>query len=115
MKPRGVVGIAPANEFTVARVKRQLPNRSSVGLIAVNRQSLTHFERKRPFNRTFGADAEVGLGRYTNWQNYYARTHSPGLTRGAHAGLSSFRYDDSHHQATASYPEVGPDFNPEVG
>ena len=115
MKTREVRGVAPANEFTVARVKRELPNRSSVGLIAVNRQSLTHFDRKRPFNRAFGADANVGLGRYTNWQNYYARTQSPGLTRGAHAGLSSFRYDDSHHQATASYREVGPDFNPEVG
>ena len=115
MKTREVRGVAPANEFTVARVKRQLPNRSSVGLIAVNRQSLTHFERKRPFNRTFGADAGVGLGRYINWQNYYARTQSPGLTRGAHAGLSSFRYDDSHHQASLSYREVGPDFNPEVG
>src|SRR5213594_3596988 len=115
MKTREVSGIAPANEFTVARVKRELPNRSSVGLIAVNRQSLTHFDRKRPFNRAFGADANVDLGRYTNWQNYYARTQSPGLTRGAHAGLSSFRYDDSHHQATASFREVGPDFNPEVG
>src|SRR3989449_118238 len=115
MKTREVRGVAPANEFTVARVKRQLPNRSSVGLIAVNRQSLTHFERKRPFNRTFGADAGVGLGRYINWQNYYARTQSPGLTGRAHAGLSSFRHDNSHHQVTAAYREVGPDFNPEVG
>src|SRR5438552_4417392 len=112
MKTREVRGVAPANEFTVARVKRQLPNRSSVGLIAVNRQSLTHFEGKRPFNHTFGTDAVVGLGRYINWQNYYARTQSPGLTRGAHAGLSSFRYDDSHHQASVAYREVGPDFNP---
>src|SRR2546426_8102623 len=115
MKTREVRGVAPANEFTAARLKRQLPNRSSLGLIAVNRQSLTHFDRTRPFNRTFGADAEVGLGRYINWHNYYARTQSPGLTRRAHAGLSSFRYDDSHHQVTAAYREVGPDFNPEVG
>src|SRR2546425_12120075 len=107
MKTREVRGAAPANEFSVARVKRDLPNRSSVGLIAVNRQSLTHFERKRPFNRAFGADAEVGLGHYINWQNYYARTQSPGLTRGAHAGLSSFRHDNSRHQATASYREGG--------
>jgi hypothetical protein len=115
MKTREVDGIAPANEFTVARVKRDLPNRSSVGLIAINRQSLTHFEGRRPFNRTFGADAEVGLGRYINWQNYYAKTESPGLTRGDYTGLSSIRYDDSHHQASLSYREVGPDFNPEVG
>jgi hypothetical protein len=115
MKTREVGGIVPANDFTVARIKRELPNRSSVGLIAVNRQSLTHFDGKRPFNRAYGADANVGLGRYSNWQNYYARTQSPGLTGGAHAGLSSFRYDDSHHQATLAYREVGPNFNPEVG
>jgi len=115
MKTRDVRDVAPANDFAAARVKRQLRNRSSIGLIAVNRQSLTHFEGKRPFNRSFGADVNVGLGSYTNWQNYYARTQSPGLTRAAHAGLSSFRYDNSHHQATLSYREVGPDFNPEVG
>jgi len=115
MKTREVTDVAPANQFTVARLKRQLPNRSRVGFIAVNRQSLTHLDNKRAFNRTFGVDGDVGLGRYINWQNYYARTQSPGLTRAAHAGLSSFRYDDSHNQATASYREVAPDFNPEVG
>jgi hypothetical protein len=115
MKTRSVDGIAPANDFAVARVKRDLPNRSSIGLIAVSRQALTHFEGRRPFNRTFGADANVGLGRYGNWQNYYARTESPGLSGGTHAALSSFKYDDRHHQVTLSYREVGPNFNPEVG
>jgi len=37
MKTLEVGGIAPANNFTVARIKRELPNRSSVGVIAVSR------------------------------------------------------------------------------
>ncbi len=115
MKTREVDGVAPANDFGVARAKLRLPNRSSVGVIAVTRQSLTHFDGKRPFNRTFGADATIGLGRYGNWQNYYAKSDSPGLSGSNHAALSSFRFDDRHHQVNLSYREVGRNFNPEVG
>jgi hypothetical protein len=96
-------------------VKRQLPNRSSVGGIAVNRQSLSHRQGERAFNRTFGVDANIGLGRYINWQNYYAMTDSPGLHGGTQGAASSFRYDDRHHQVSLSYKEVGKNFNPEVG
>ncbi|PWU05521.1 MAG: hypothetical protein C5B51_14240 [Terriglobia bacterium] len=115
VKTREVDGIAPANNFFVARAKRELANRSSIGVIAVSRESLTHFDGKRPFNRTYGADANIGLGRYGNWQNYIAKTDSPGLSGSTLAALSSFRYDNSHHQVSLSYREVGRNFNPEVG
>ena len=115
IKTRELRGLAPANDFSVVRVKRQLPNRSSVGVIAVDRQSLTSAPGTRAFNRTYGVDAAIGLGRYFNWQNFYAVTDSPGLSGSNYALASSAKYDDSHHQIILTYKETGKNFNPEVG
>ena len=115
MKTRNLEGFAPADNFTVARVKRNFRNRSSVGIIGVNKQALTHVAGKRPWNRTFGADANIGFGRYANWQNYIAWTDSPGLSGSNNALLSNFRFDNRRDQINLAYREVGRNFNPEVG
>jgi hypothetical protein len=115
MKTRRVGGVAPANNFSVLRVSRELPNRSSVGLIGVNRQSLTRSADTAAFNRTFGADANLGVGRFGNWFNYVAKTQTPGLKGSDHAAASVLEYDDNRHRVDASYREVGHHFNPEVG
>jgi len=115
MKTRSVDLFAPANNFTAARIKRDLRNRSNIGLIAVNRQSLTNLPGERAYNRAFGADANIGLGRYINWSNYFAWTNSPGLSGSTQALASSFRFDNRRDQLQLSYREVGRNFNPEVG
>ena len=117
MKTRQVGDSTPANNFSVARVRRELPHRSSVGLMATNRESLSQLpgDLARPYNRAIGADANVGFGQYANLQNFYAKTLSPGLAGSTHAAMSSFRYDNSRHQILMSYREVGHNFNPEVG
>jgi len=115
IKTREVDGLAPANDFSVIRVKRQLRNRSSVGVIAVDRHTLTSGTGIGAFNRTWGADAAIGIGRYINWQSFYATTNTPGLTASDHALASTAKYDDSHHQLILTYKETGKNFNPEVG
>ena len=115
MQTRDVEGRAPANNYTVGRVSRELPNRSSVGLIAVNRQTVGDLDGARAYNRTFGADANIGIGKYGNWFNYVAGTQTPGLEDSAHAYSSRFDYDDATHRVSVGYLEVGENFNPEVG
>jgi hypothetical protein len=115
MRTRSVDGVTPANNFAVLRVSREFRNRSSIGFIGVNRQSLTHFEGERPFNRTFGVDANIGIGRYGNWFSYASKTQSPGLEGSDHAYSSRFDYDDEHHRINLDYIEVGRNYNPEVG
>jgi hypothetical protein len=118
MQTRQVDDRAPGNNYAVARVSRELPNRSSVGIIAINREatsSITNFPGQEDNNRSFGVDANFGIGAYGNLFNYYAMTKTPGLHGGDHAGSSSFAYDDSVNDVTASYLEVGRNFNPEVG
>ena len=115
MQTRSVDGRAPANNYGVARFSRELPNRSSIGVIGINRQAMSKHEGASEFNRAYGVDANIGLGRYGNWFNYVAKTKSPGQTSGQHAGASYFVFDDAKHQADATYREVGRNFNPEVG
>ena len=115
MQTRAVDFAAPANNYTVARFSRELPNRSSIGVIGVNRQSTTSFEDAPSFNRTYGADANIGFGEFGNWFNYIAKTDTPGLTGSDQTYSSRFEYDDSRHQFTLAYLEVGNNFNPEVG
>ena len=115
MQTRSVEGSTPANNYSVGRVSRELPNRSSVGLIAVNRQTIGSSEGTREFNRTFGADANIGIGKFGNWFNYVAGTQTPGLEGSSHAYSSRFDFDDATHRVSASYLEVGENFNPEVG
>jgi hypothetical protein len=115
MHTRGADDVVPSNNYTVARVSRELPNRSSIGVIGVNRQSTSSVEGSREYNRTFGADANIGLGEYGNWFNYVAKTSTPGLENSDHAYSSRFEFNDSVHEIQVGFLEVGHNFNPEVG
>ncbi|MCP5115713.1 MAG: hypothetical protein GY953_33210 [bacterium] len=115
MLTRDVDGVTPANNFTVMRVSREFRNRSSVGVIGVNRQSVDNSPFARTYNRTFGVDANIGIGRYANWFSYVAQTATPGLEGDDRAFSSAVDYDDENHRVNAGYIEVGRNFNPEVG
>ncbi len=115
MQTRSVDGAAPANNYSVARVSRELPNRSSIGLIGVSREATTDFEDAPRFNRTYGADANIGLGKFANWFNYVAKSETPGLEGSDQVYSSRFQYDNSRHEFRLGYLEVGQNFNPEVG
>jgi len=115
MQTRAVDGLAPANNFSVVRLSREFANRTSLGVIGINRSATGRFAGARPWNRTLGADANIGFGRYANWFSYWAKSQSPGLSGSDHAASTLFEYDDQHHRIDAGYLEVGRNFNPEVG
>ncbi|MSO23423.1 MAG: hypothetical protein EXQ58_09255 [Acidobacteria bacterium] len=117
VQTRRVDGLAPANNFSVARLSREFGRRSSLGGIAVARQS-TSSRLGLPdgsTNSTFGVDLNLGLGRYTNVFNYVAKSFTTGRNVSNHAGATTLAYDDRHNRIDAAYQEVGHDFNPEVG
>jgi Domain of unknown function (DUF5916) len=117
MQTRKLAGVAPANNFTVARISREFGRRSSIGGIAVNRQSTSSLLglNRQPYNRTFGVDANLGFGRYANLFSYFAKSITPGKNSSNQAAASTFEYDDQHHRIDLAYQEVGRNFNPEVG
>jgi hypothetical protein len=62
MQTESVDGTTPANNFTVARMRRELPNRSSIGGLFVNRQATGAQALGSDYNRTYAVDGRWGFG-----------------------------------------------------
>ena len=52
--------LTPYNNYSMARVSRELPNRSSLGGIVVNRDAMGSGSASDDWNRTFGVDGRLG-------------------------------------------------------
>ena len=118
MQTEAVRGVAPTNNFTVARLSREFGARSSIGVLAINKSATsgdTGSIFSNTFNRTLGVDANLGLGEHLTFFNYLAKTQTPDRQGRDHAASSEVRYDSDLLDWQVGYTEVGEDFNPEVG
>ena len=115
MQTEDVQDIAPANNFTVARLRRDLPNRSSIGGLFVNRQSTGVTGLSNDYNRTYALDGRWGIGQNGLVQGFVGRTQTPGYDGRDHAMSLSGTYDSEVWRIITGYQENGEDFNPEVG
>jgi hypothetical protein len=106
--------VAPSN-FAVARVSRELKNRSRAGVIFVNRAGTGDRSPEGDVNRTYGADGRWGLGRYGAVEGYVAKTHTPGLSGKDVAWNLGASLSSPAWEINAEYTEVQAHFNPEVG
>jgi hypothetical protein len=109
------VGSTAANNFTAARVNKDLRNRSSLGAMFVNRTATGSIAGDGNYNRTFGVDGKLGIHEAITVSGFAARTQTPGLTGRDHAFSTAFDFRNRQYETTVSYAEVGDDFNPEVG
>jgi len=108
-------GVAPSENFTVARLSQEFGNRSSLGGIFVNRQSTGQFSSEKDFNRTYGVDGRFGLGEFTDLSGFAATTSSPELQESQYAFKLGANFNSPGWQITGNYTEVADGFNPEVG
>ena len=115
MQTEAVEGVAPANNFTVSRVRRELPGRSSIGALFVNRQAGGPSAGLADHNRTYAVDGRWGVGDNGLVSGFYGGTNTPGLTGRDHALRVSGTYTSEVWRLAAGYRENGEDFNPEVG
>ena len=117
MSTEAVDGVAPGNDFTVARVNQELPNRSSVGAIYVGRDGDGSYltPRDDDHNRTYGVDGRWGIGDHLLIKGWAARTETPGLAGRDKAYSLDAGYSSERWSGSIAYREVGEDFNPEVG
>jgi hypothetical protein len=115
MQTAGVEGIAPSNNFTVGRVSRELPNRSSIGAIFTNRQGTGSLASDNDYNRVFAADGRWGIGKYGLLSGYVARSVTPGILQDQYAFRLNAAYDSPGWNFSSEYAEVANNFNPEVG
>jgi hypothetical protein len=105
----------PGNNFSVLRASRELPRRSGVGAMFVNRTATGDLAGSGDWNRTWGADARLGVGNYLNVRGFAARTDTPFLPGRDYAFNIDSSYDDGRHAVDFEYGVTGEDFNPEAG
>jgi hypothetical protein len=105
----------PANNFTVARVNKELPNRSALGAMFVNRTARGSRAGTDDWNRTWGANGTLGVGERVTFEGFGARSHTPGLTGRQYAYNFDSAYNDPMHAFNFEYGVTGEDFNPEAG
>ena len=73
---------AVATTSACVRVSRELPNRSAIGGIFVNRHGTGDLARDDDHNRTYAVDGKWGIGRNTLLSSFVARTDTPGVESG---------------------------------
>lgn len=119
MQTDEVEGVAGSTNFTVGRARRDLPNRSSVGAMFVNKQENLSGEEagaEAPaYNRALALDARWGIGQYGMLSGFLARTFTPGADDPQHAYQISAQRNTPSWELSAGYTETARDFNPEVG
>jgi hypothetical protein len=93
----------------VARVKRNLGARSTIGGIFTNKQSGSD-----DWNRVFGVDADINPSQRLNFTGFFTRSDDADAPAGWAAG-AGFAWRGSIWRANAEYQEITDSFNPEMG
>ncbi len=101
----------PENHYSVARVAKELPSRSRIGGIFVNRGSNVDGD----YNRTYAVDGRLGLGDQFTVSSFLARTETPSLDGADMAWDVTAGWSSRNWRANATAREIGENFNPEVG
>ncbi len=103
-------GLADAHGYSVARLARELPNRSRIGGILVNKSG-----PDGDFNRTWATDLSVGIGEALTVSGFLAQTDEPVAADNAYAWDLSGNWSSRSWTVTGQAREIGEGFNPEVG
>jgi hypothetical protein len=103
----------PSNNFTVARVSRDIVpgSGSDFGALFINRQG----GNSGDYNRTYGADLNLQVRRKFTLNSFLAATDTPGLSGDDTQFKVSSRWDDGFWLVQMIYADIGGNFRPEVG
>jgi hypothetical protein len=104
-----------ADNFTVARVSREYPNRSRIGGLFTNRVGTGPFADDDEENQVFAVDGQLGIGQYAEVSGWASKSKTPGLEGDEHAFSLRGSYSSPEWRWRANYTEVGDDFNPGIG
>lgn len=110
----------PRQNFTVARVKRDIFGRSSIGAIFVNRQgspftAATGLASESRFHRSAGIDAEINFTNRFRVNAFLMGTSNPGVKSSFLSGRVDSVYEDKNFRFIGVVEDIGSNFRPEVG
>ena len=108
----------PGRNFTVARLRQDLANRSNVGAMVVNRNAAGDLGGGGA-DTTVAFDGRWGIGEGGTLSGFAADTgDAGGLSAGpggSHAYGVAAQHQSERARLSLGFTEVAPDFNPEVG
>ncbi len=105
-------GHIPSLNYGVARVLRELPNRSRIGALFGSRLNT---DSTSDYNLTYGVDARIGLRREFTFDVWGARTETPGREGSSYAFNLAAAYIDRDWEVGLATRRFAEDFNPEIG
>jgi hypothetical protein len=97
--------------YSVFRLKRDVFEKSSIGVIAMSKDPLSGGST----NRTAGLDFNLTLGQNFKTDGFLARTFTPGLRSDDWAGNLNASYADDFWDLGFAYMDIGENFNAEMG
>jgi len=117
MGAEDVPGVASTNRYTVARINQELANRSSIGILYVDRNGDGTLAGNGgdDQNQTYAVDGRWGIGENLLLQGWAAKTDTPTLDGNDSAFSLNGDYNDADWSMNLGYTEVEENFNPEVG
>jgi uncharacterized protein DUF5916/cellulose/xylan binding protein with CBM9 domain len=104
---------APATNFSVVRVKRDVLRRSSIGLLFTNRSESAIVSGA---NRAYGIDGTFAFYENLQINTYWAATQTDGLVGSDDASYrGQLDYSGDRYTVQLEHLKIGDDFNPEIG
>ena len=104
----------PRQQFTIARVKRDILERSYIGAMVVNREGANSATGAR-YNRGAGIDAEFNLTDHYQVKAFVMGTATPGVRSSFISARVDSRFENDLWRFVTVYEDIGSNFNPEVG
>lgn len=113
MRTEAVKDITEANQYSVFRLKKELPNRTHIGAMYT---ALDHMGTDGYVNNAYAFDAQIGIGELSKIVVFAGLTETPEMDKdNAYAYRMEIARDTKQISTNASYTEVGASFNPEMG
>lgn len=110
MRTRAGLG-RPAEEFAVARLRRNVFGNSDVGVVVLNRNPVD----SGGANLSYGLDANIRLFGNMVVNSYYAASRAPGDSTDGDAARLSVAYRSAFWNTSAMWKRVSDDFQPGLG
>lgn len=119
MRTDGLDGIEAENGWTVARVAKELPNRSRVGAIFTSRDSPGSAGEPAAgagtWGRTYGLDGRLGIGEEWTFTAAAGLVDAPGVDESREMVSLLGEYLSPNWYIRGYYDQVGENFNPQAG
>ena len=113
MQTDKVKDVTDGNQYSVLRLKKELPNRTHFGGMYT---ALNHLGENAYVNKSYALDAQLGIGELSKIIAFAGFTDTPELNKDkSYAFRLEAARDTKSISTVTSYTEVGSDFNPEMG